>query len=114
MDVFFLDVLGDAEDCEKFCQNLVTLGDFFANAFPFWSEFEREVWLIFYATVLVQALHHLGDRRLAELQGFGKIGNAYLVQILFEFVDCFQIIFLFHDLRIIQKFGIDKVWIRRY
>lgn len=108
VNVFFLGLVGDSEDGEEVGEDLVAFGDFFADFLAFFCEFEVGVGLVNDEFFFVEALHHLSDGGLADIESAGKVGDADAFLGLGEFVEGFEVIFLFHGGKSFIKLLVKK------
>ena len=85
-------VFVDAENPEKFGQELVTVNDCFCDLLSLWGQDRAAVLLVLYEPLGVQSLEHLGDAGLGNAQALGNVNRSGIALLFYEVQDLFQVV----------------------
>ncbi len=93
LDIVLDDPLIDAEQLEEIGQELMTPGDIAGERFTGGGQHESAIFLVVEQAVAIEALHHVGDARLGDLETGRDIDHAGVTLRVDQFEDALEVIF---------------------
>ena len=92
-DVVVNGVVVEAEELEEIGKELVAMGDVSGEGFARGGERKASVLFVFQESVCIEALDHVGDARLRDIEPSGDVDDACVTLGINEFEDLFEVIF---------------------
>ncbi len=92
-DVVVNGVVVEAEEFEEIGKELMAMGDVSGEGFARGGERKASVLFVFQESVCIEALDHVGDARLRDIEPSGDVDDACVTLGINQFEDLFEVIF---------------------